>query len=477
MTTTSTLDPENWDDFRAQAHAMLDAALDHIAGARDKPWRPVPSDLGQRYAIPEDADSGLPPEQLVEKIRRHVLPHHGGNTHPRFWGWVQGTGLASDVMAAIASTAINGNLGGRHHGANEMEREVIDWTRRVMGMPEGSSGVFVTGTSQATVLAFQAARVKAIKGLRTRGQAGVRLTAYAAAGVHNATKKALEALGIGSDNLRLVPLMDGKPDPTALRDMLAKDRADGALPFLLIGTAGSVDVGAFDDLNTLADLAEAEQLWLHVDGAFGAWTRLADEPWRSLSDGIGRADSLALDFHKWMYVGYDCGLVLMRDEEAHRAAFAARPDYLQGADTGLAGGEPWFCDYGIDLSRGNRAIKVWCALQMYGQAAFAEAITDNCQRAAQLGELVQAEPAMALGAPVISNVCVFTARSDLDSNAQSTLNAHIAQTLQDSGTAVFSTTKIGGTTLLRAAITNHRTTADDVTAAIAAVAREATASI
>ncbi|WP_405117453.1 pyridoxal-dependent decarboxylase [Phaeobacter sp. BS23] len=293
------------------------------------------------------------------------------------------------------------------------------------------------------------------------------------AGVHNATLKAVELLGIGSDNLRKVPLVDGQMDCAALARMVAEDRAAGALPFLVVGTAGSVDLGLFDDLNALADVAAELDLWLHVDGAFGAWTRIAAEPYRSLSDGIGRADSIALDFHKWMYVGYDCGMALLRNEDEHRAAFAARPSYLEGAERGLAGGEPWYCDYGIDLSRGNRALKVWTALETYGEAAFAQAITGNCDLAAAMAAAVEAQPLMALGAPVVSNICVFTARSDLPVAAQSQVNADIAQTLQESGEAVFSTTRMDGRVMLRAAITNHRSRAADVDAAIAAVAREA----
>jgi glutamate/tyrosine decarboxylase-like PLP-dependent enzyme len=174
-----------------------------------------------------------------------------------------------------------------------------------------------------------------------------------------------------------------------------------------------------------------------------------------------------------MYVGYDCGMALIRNEAEHRAAFAARPSYLEGAERGLAGGEPWFCDYGIDLSRGNRALKVWTALETYGEAAFSKAITGNCDLAALMAAEVAAQPRMALAAPVVSNVCVFTARADLPPDAQSRLNAEIAQVLQETGEAVFSTTRVDGRVLLRAAITNHRSRASDVRAAIAAVARKA----
>jgi aromatic-L-amino-acid/L-tryptophan decarboxylase len=458
------LDPVDWEVFKTEAHRMLDACIDQLQQVPDRPWQPVPDVVQQGYQVQGRGD-------VVSRIAKDVLPYHGGNIHPRFWGWVQGTGLASDLISAMAASVVNANGGGRDHGVNYMERAVIDWTRARMGMPKGTSGVLVTGTSQATVIAVQAARVRVLENVRKTGQGAERLTAYAAQGVHSATQKALELLGIGSDNLRLVPVADGKMDPVALREMLAQDRVAGALPFLLVGTAGSVDLGRFDDLDALADVASEQNLWLHVDGAFGAWTRIADAPWRSLTDGIGRADSLALDFHKWMYVGYDCGLVLIANESAHRAAFALRPAYLEGTEHGLAGGEPWFCDYGIDLSRGNRALKIWTALEMYGEAALGAAISDNCRLALLMGDLVEAHTDMALGAPITCNICVFTARSDLAKEAQSAVNAAIAQALQENGEAVFSTTRVKGVVMLRAAITNHRSRDEDVKAAMAAVVR------
>ncbi|WP_039020123.1 pyridoxal phosphate-dependent decarboxylase family protein [Halocynthiibacter namhaensis] len=464
------LDPQDADAFRAQAHRLLDACLDQLETADERPWQCPPDDIDQRYEIQAN---GRDVDDVIDQIQGDVLPYHGGNTHPKFWGWVQGSGLASDLIASMASSVVNANLGGRHHGANHMERAVVDWARAKMGFPETASGLLVAGTSQATVISFQAARLRVVKDLRVSGQGAHHLTAYAAAGVHNATRKALELLGVGADNLRLVPLKNGQMDVDALRDMLHQDRAKGCIPFLLVGTAGSVDIGGFDDLTALADVAENEGLWLHVDGAFGAWTRIAAPAIRTLTDGIERADSIALDFHKWMYVGYDCGMVLICNEEEHRAAFAARPAYLQGADRGLAGGEPWFTDYGIDLSRGNRALKVWCALEIYGEAAFADAITGNCQLARLMADEVTTQPLMALGVDVISNICVFTARRDLPAAAQSALNSEIAQNLQESGEAVFSTTGINGVTMLRAAITNHRTRPVDIVAAIKAVAREA----
>lgn len=472
--TDHSLDPKDWDAFRAEAKALLDHCIDQMQNAGDRPWQHVPDGIEESYAIGQTAAQG---GDVMARLRDDVLPYHAGNTHPKYWGWVQGTGLTTDVTAGMVTAVMNSNCGGRNHGANYMERAVIDWTRQQMGMPDTASGVLVTGTSQATVIGFSAARMRALGAdVRKVGQGAARLTCYAGQGVHNATRKAVELLGIGSDNLRMVPLVEGCMDVAALREMIAADRAAGAVPFLVVGTAGSVDLGLFDDFNALAEVVADEGLWLHVDGAFGAWTRLAAEPYRSLSDGIGRADSIALDFHKWMYVGYDCGLALLRNEDEHRAAFAARPAYLDGKERGVASGDPWFCDYGIDLSRGNRALKVWMALETHGADAFADAITFNCQLAKVMADEVRTRRFMALSRDPVSNVCVFTARADIAAEDQSALNNQIAVELQESGEAVFSTTIVDGVEMLRAAIVNHRTTEQDVRDAVAAVARLAATS-
>jgi glutamate/tyrosine decarboxylase-like PLP-dependent enzyme len=319
-----------------------------------------------------------------------MLPYSTGNTHPRFFGWVHGTGLAECLMAEIVAAAMNSNCGGRDHGASYVEREVIRWCARVFGFPENCSGLLVTGTSQATVIALAVARQRVL-GPRVRAE-GLRhapmLTAYAAEGAHSCITKALELLGLGSKALRRIPAREADGmDLSRLAAAVERDRAAGAKPFCVIGTAGSVDLGEFDNLEEVADFCRREALWFHVDGAFGAWATLAAEPWSGLARGIEQADSLAFDFHKWMYVQYDCGGVLIRDQALHRAAFASRPAYLAGQSRGLGSGEPWYCDYGIDLSRGFRALKAWCAIRAHGGSALGAAITRNCQLAARLAGL------------------------------------------------------------------------------------------
>jgi aromatic-L-amino-acid/L-tryptophan decarboxylase len=323
-------------------------------------------------------------------------------------------------------------------------------------------------------VALACARLKALGAPSRRSgiQDSAKLVAYAAQGAHNAIAKAMELLGLGTTQLRLIAAPDGGMDIESLRQAIAEDRATGLKPFCVVATAGSVDRGAFDDMEKIAALCDMENLWMHVDGAFGAWLRLAGAPWRNLTAGIEKAHSVALDFHKFMFVPYDCGAVLIRDESVHRATFAARPDYLASGGEALAGGEPWFCDYGIELSRSFRALKVWTALRLHGQDSFGAAISDCCSHARHMAERISQTAMLRLAAPVVSNVCCFGVRAELPPDELSRLNQEIAARLQMSGEAVFSTTKIEGVTVLRAAIVNHRTTKQDAETAIAVAERE-----
>jgi glutamate/tyrosine decarboxylase-like PLP-dependent enzyme len=447
--------------------------VDTLEAVRERPWRPVDDTLLEAIAL-GDARAGTGFDSTSRVMAGQILPFHSGNNHPRFFGWAQGGGNPAALMAEIVAATMNSNCGGRDHGAVYVEREVIRWTRECFGFPADASGVLVTGTSQATVLALAAARERARKGeSRARGLAGGnQLTLYAKEGAHNAVTKAAELIGIGAAGVRWVPLNPATDamDMKALAQRIARDRKNGEQPFCVVGTAGSVDRGSFDPLGEIAQLCAREELWFHVDGAFGAWTRIADAPWNILVEGIDRADSIGLDFHKWMSVQYDCGLILMRDAAAQRAAFAARPAYLEPHHVGLAGGDPWFCDFGIDLSRGFRALKVWATLRSYGREALGAMITDNCRLAARMGELVNAASELALAHPVRSNVCCFSVVTP-DGTDPSTVNAAVVQHLQLAGDAVFSTTRIQGRTVIRAAIINHRTGEADVEAAIAAVQR------
>ena len=468
----TTLEPADWEAFRRTAHRMLDGCIDLVQGARDGPvWRGVPDAVKEALATPLPME-GEPLEQVCGELERLILPYPTGNIHPRFFGWVHGSGTASGIIADMCMAAMNSNCGGRDHGAVYVERQVIEWCRRIFGLPETASGVLVTGTSEATVIAMAAARIRALgPEVRTRGMHGQkRLTLYCSAESHSATAKAADLLGVGTDGVRRIPIDDQHAILLpALREAIAADREAGFLPFCIVGAAGTVNTGAFDDLDALADICEAEGLWLHVDGAFGAWAGLASDPWRSLTRGLDRADSIAFDFHKWMYVQYDCGGVLIRDEAAHRAAFSARPDYL-AAGMALAGGDPWFAEYGIALSRGFRALKVWFALRQFGLERLGEQIAKNCRQAARMADLVRADERLQLLAPVPLNICCFRyAPSGLAEERLDALNRAIVAELQREGVVAFSTTRIAGTLAIRAAITNQRTLTSDIDLAVEAV--------
>lgn len=467
----SELDPQDWSEFRELAHEVLDACIDHLEDARNRPWKPFPREDREAMQLGTAAE-GTGIAAVAKDLVERVLPYSSGGTHPSFFGWVQGTGNVAGLLAEIVAATMNSNCGGRNHAALYIERDVIAWCRERFGFPESAGGVLVVGTSQATVLALAVARQAALgKDSRQTGILGsAPLACYAAEGVHQAVTKAIELIGLGTDTIRLIPRdpLTGAMRVDAVREQIARDRAAGVRPFCLAATAGSVDTGSFDPLGDLADLCAAEDIWLHVDGAFGAWLKLADPPWKQLVEGMERADSIALDFHKWMFVQYDCGLVLVRDGEAQRATFSSSAPYLKPADEWLGGGGPWFGDYGIDLSRGFRALKAWATIRAYGSDTLGRVITDNCRFAQRMGELIQRSEQLELIFPVISNVCCFSVRSRSQvTDETDLLNRDLVSHFQRLGEPIFSLTNIGGRTVVRAAIVNHRTTSDDIETAIA----------
>jgi aromatic-L-amino-acid/L-tryptophan decarboxylase len=461
------LDPEDWGSLRAQGHRMLDDILDYIEGIRERPvWQPIPDDVRERFL----ADLPRAPQALPEvhnDFMRHVLPYATGNVHPGFMGWVHGGGNPAGVLAEMLAAGLNANLGGRDHAPIEVERQVMQWMRTLFGFPQTATGLFVTGTSMANLIAVLIARTAALgTGVRRKGvgAGGKRLTAYTSAAAHGCIAQAMDLSGLGIEALRVIPTDDHhRIDLDALRTAIAADRAAGWTPFLAVGTAGTVDIGAIDDLAGVAEIAKSEKLWFHVDGAFGALAILAPELAPRLA-GIEHADSLAFDFHKWGQVPYDAGFVLVRDGRMHRSAFASPAAYLRRETRGLAAGSPWPCDFGPDLSRGFRALKTWFTLKVHGTERIGRAIAHSCELAQYLKSRIESIPELELLAPVQLNIVCFGYRSP---NANR-LNAEIAIALQESGSVAPSTTTIEGRVSIRAAIVNHRTERQDIDALVAA---------
>jgi aromatic-L-amino-acid decarboxylase len=466
----TTLDPQDWTATRAQAHRMLDDMLDYIAQIRERPvWVPMPDSVRQHFG------AGIAREPAsLDAVHREfmnlVLPYAGGNVHPRFMGWVQGSGTVTGMLAEMLAGGLNANLGGRDQAPIEVERQMVAWVRQLFGLPQDAGGLFVTGTSMANFLGVLVARTaklgNAVRG-EGIGQAGLTLRAYTSRAAHGCIAQAMDLAGFGRDALRLVPTdASSRLDIAALGNMIAQDRAAGLKPFLVIGSAGTVDVGAVDDLRAITTLCDEQKLWCHIDGAYGALGMLSPQV-APLLDGIEKADSIAFDFHKWGQVPYDAGFLLVRDGRQHYETFASPAAYLRRETRGLAAGSPWPCDFGPDLSRGFRALKTWFTLKVYGADAIGAAIAQSCVLAQYLERRIRAEPALELLAPAQLNIVCFRYRArDADR-----INAQIVAELQEAGIAAPSMTTIDGQLAIRAALFNHRTQVSDLDALIDAVLR------
>ena len=464
------LDPADWPDFSRQAHALLDDLLRRLEGACEGPvWRPVPDEVKQRLIIPcPDQPADL--AGLLSDLGELILPYGTGNTHPRFWGWVHGGGTPGGLLAEMAAAALNANCGGRDHVAITVERLVVDWAKGWFGFPAPAGGLLVGGTSMANLMGLAVARHHHCgPGLRADGLQGRSLVAYASAEAHMSSAKAFELMGLGHQALRKLPVdEDFRLDMTALAKAVDDDRRAGFEPFAVIASAGTVNTGAIDPLAAMADFCRDNGLWLHVDGAFGALLALVPALAPRLA-GLERADSLAFDFHKWLHVPYDAGCLLVRDAALQKATFGGRPDYLAAAG-GLAGGDPWPCDLGIELSRGFKALKVWFTIREQGTTRLGEAIAANCAQARFLGGLVDASPRLERMAPVSLNIVCFRYRPDgWDDARLDGLNAALVVQLHLRGIAVPSTCRLQGRLAIRVCITNHRSEDGDFQILVRAV--------
>lgn len=455
------VDPENLSELSSDLHDLLDTCVENMKSTREDLWNPPNNkELAESFSLSASADA-CDTKDVYDKLRS-IMPYGTNQKHPRWWGWVNGGGNFTAVGAELVAATINTNMGGRNQGCVEVERAVIEFLVNLAGMDaQKAFGVLTTGTSQATVLAMAAARAKKFgidvkkKGIRALPEISV----YVKDGAHVCVAKAIELLGHGSDSMRTFTSFDH------LTQLVAEDKANGIVPMAIVGTAGCVNRGTYDDLQSIGKFCQQEDIWFHVDGAFGYWILLAEKKWSSLISGIERANSVALDFHKWIGVPYAVGACLINDRELHYKTFSNRPSYLApstgtvpGSD-GLAGGDLWFCDYGIDLSRPFSALKCWTTLKAVGTRKLGEVVTDNCRQAARMATIIKnlnksGNNSITVACDVVSNVCCMFLR-DADPR-------DIAAKLQVAKIVVFSTTLVNGKECLRAALVNHRTTDADI---------------
>jgi glutamate/tyrosine decarboxylase-like PLP-dependent enzyme len=469
-----TLDPKDWEEVRELGHRMLDDVFDDLERIRSrKPWQRVPDSV--KASLDVRAPRGDQPlDEVYGDYRRNVEPYALGNRHPRFWGWVIGGGTPVGVLGDMLASSMNTNAGGFEQSSAYVERQVIDWFKEVFGFPPEATGLLVTSGSAANLTCLTVGRDAILGSSVEEGLAalGSRACVYASEQVHNSVDKAMGVLGLGRSSLRKVKThRDFSMDTDHLRELIAADRSAGAIPIVVVGTAGTVATGAIDDLSTIADICKEEKLWLHVDGAFGAMAGLSEEL-RPLVKGLERADSLAFDLHKWMSVNFDAGCVLVRNPEAHMKSFAVAGSYLAALPGGVAVGGYLFSDLGVDLSRGFRALKVWMSIKAYGFDKYARMIEKNVAQAAYLASLVDKSDRLELVAPVPLNVVCFRyvdiGRHDEELDS---INEQILVRLQEDGLAVPSGVRVKGKFALRVANVNHRSVKSDFDALVADVIR------
>ena len=348
---------------------------------------------------------------------------------------------------------MNPNVGGASHSGNEVESQVLEWWKTALGYPTEASGLLVSGGSMANLIGLTVAR-NAHNGsdgqtfdVRQHGVAALpkRLMLYCSTETHSSVQRAVEQLGLGSQSIQFIACNDAyQIDVDALEAAIGGDRGAGRQPWCIVGNGATTNTGHIDNLNRLADIAERENMWFHVDGAFGALAALAPDL-RPLTSGMERADSLAFDLHKWFYAPFETGCILVRNREQHHNAFTLTPDYLTHGERGIAAGEDWFSDYGIQLSRGFRALKVWMMIKTEGIEKYGRIIQQNVDQARYLADLIEATPELEILAPVPLNIVCFRFNDGSGNDeAIDALNHELLIRLQESGLAIVTATKIHG---------------------------------
>ncbi len=471
--TTRKLGTGELDEFRRSGHALVDAVADHLAALPARPvWQSMPDELRAELLSLSLPDGRIGLEALAGAMARDVLPYAMGNGHPAFFGWVNPPPSLAGVLASLAAAAMNPSVVSGDHADVHLERTVVRWLAELVGYPHApGAGLLTSGGSAATVVCLAGARGRAAAGagcdVRRGGLAGgPRLLCYVPSEAHSCVRRAIELLGLGSDSIRPVPLSAQRLDPQRLRDAIAADRAAGGTPALLVGSAGTVNTGAIDPLEAMADVAAAEDLWFHVDGAYGAFGVL-DPAIAARYRGMERADSLVLDPHKWLGVPVDAGCALVRRADDLRAAFSIIPAYLR-QDAGEEIGT--FAEYGPEQTRPFRALKTWATIATRGRDGLTDQVVRANALARELAALVEEEPSLELAAAPETSIVAFRARPPGCTPDQlDDLNRALPEAVQARGRAFMTGTVYEGRETLRACILHPGTTTADLETLIAEV--------
>ena len=455
------------EEIRRLGHLAADAVAGHRESLES---RPVFGKVGPDASLFDEPvpQEGQPIEKTLAFVREHVLPYPMGNSHPRFYGFINATADPIAITADYLASAMNSNCWGGDHAAIHVESQVVRWLCELLSYPRDAEGILVSGGSMANFTALAAARRAVSPDVREEGLPGegrARLLVYASDQVHSCVDKAVDLLGIGTKNLRKIETDEGfriRMDKLALT--VAADRQAGLLPAVLVGNAGTVNTGAIDPLDEMSDFCRRESLWFHVDGAYGAMAALHPE-FRPLFAGMDRADSIAADPHKWLYVPYEAGATLVREGGRLAAAFRKFPEYLASDPESPFPGPAWFAERGVELSRGFKALKVWMGLKTHGRRGYAEAIGNDIRLARLLSEEVRRRADFELLAEPVLSIANFRYRPagrSLSAEDLDRVNRRIANRLLSGGSFFLAPTILKGRAALRVCIVNFRTTRDDL---------------
>lgn len=470
------------EELRRVGKEVAEWIATYLTSLPDSPaFQPVPTELASSMLATPVPEIGEPVDAILARFELEIGPFPFGNGHPRFSAWVNSPPASIGIYAQALAAAMNPSVAGGNHAAVWVERQVIEWFKTIFGFPGDSMGLLVSGSSAAAITGLAVARHSAASrigwDMRRDGAhivnddgAPIRMLVYESAEAHSCHQKAVELLGLGSAQIRIVP-SDGalRMLPEALDAMLASDIAAGALPVAVIASAGTVNTGAIDPLEAIADICSRHGVWMHVDGGYGAPAILTEE-YRARLAAIGRADSVGIDAHKWMYVPVDAGVVLIRDAKLMRDTFSLVPPYLRSDDDrhGVQG-PPWLSEYGSEQTRPFRALKVWMALRYFGTSGYGRLIAHDIAMARRLADRVRTTPELELREPQGLSIVCFRAVPDAirgDEAAVDALNQRLLATLQLGGRAFLSSTVLDGRSWLRSCIVNPGTQSEDIDAVL-----------
>lgn len=451
--------------MRAMAGRVSDLVTAHLASLRDQPARRTLTRPEARQFIgtiaPTAPEQGIGFDAALEELTDKVLPFHAREPHPRFLGYVPSIPTFPAVLGDWLATGYDFFAGvwPIASGPNELELLVLDWFRQWLGMPPGTGGLLTSGGSTAALMAVVAARHARIGDDATLIP---RLTMYTSTQTHSAAIRAAWIAGIARRNVRVLPT-DGHwcLHADTIARAIAEDRRDGKIPFLVVATAGSTSTGAVDELPAIAELCERETLWLHVDAAYAAFAALTPRGREQLR-GIERADSIVMDPHKWLFVPFECGALLAREPATLKAAFHIMPEFLK--DVAPGDEEVNFADYGEQLTRYARALKIWLSVRTFGLAPIRAMIERGVALAEHVETIVKREEALELLAPARFGICCFRVHPHgIDDPAVlDELNESVNTRVNSAGRFLFSSTRVTGAFSLRVCTHNWRTTEGDL---------------